>query len=878
LIKVTECKNSRTYPLLVYCVFPITADYLLPRFQWAALQISQLLSLEREKDIRLLLGKLPVGLTDAYSKLLDTIKAAPGSSPEIAIKTFQWLLCSVNLLRDNELIQAVCQDGEGELQCADFNVQFVLSACKNLIVVDPVGICRFSHLSVREYFEEKHPEMIRQGHDLVAAVCLQLLNYPGDWGIKDWGMYDWGIYDSTTEVVEILDSEDEESTESADVNDVSDVLYGLIHIAQQFWHDQIRLVDIPVEERRSFPLLKSFLGSREDAGPAYKKWYSTTTNFLSVIAVAALNPPDSTLLPICYFGLHDVLADLLQTTTIDVDHRNLEGQSILSLAAQNGRMRIVELLLAEKVDVNALLGGSYATALGAAISKGEEDIVRLLITSGARTDIKVDRAFDNALALAAWRGNASIVQVLVKHQLEGNAQSRLGAECQSALAIAIRAGEKSIVHMLFDNGVDVNAPIEGDYGSALAVAVSMPTTGFVDIVEFLIENKADVNMPLDGSYGSALAVAAWRDNEEALRVLLKNKADVNARFQGDYGSALAVAARFGSEGIARLLLENGADVNMLCGEYGSALATAAYSCDHIIVKMLLEHGAQVNTPLGGKFGSALVAAIMTEIDIKPNIRFWKAAEDIQKKQLPIMDMLFDRDVDVNVLGGEYGSALGAAAGVGDTEILEMLLLRGANANIELEGRYGSVLVTAIAAPGWGLYKKDMVEILLNYGADVDAKLNRGFGCALTAAAWNGDRSLVLLLLEDGAEVNTFGGEFGSPLAAAAQEGNESIVWLLLEYGADVKAQLGCKFENALEAATSRNDNDAIIDVLQYEMSAPLGSIPGARWKQRSLVLWKDQDSIIRQSIQTWKQPNKLNIEDAYALPRWDDIKTDLETD
>ena len=54
--------------------------------------------------------------------------------------------------------------------------------------------------------------------------------------------------------------------------------------------------------------------------------------------------------------------------------------------------------------------------------------------------------------------------------------------------------------------------------------------------------------------------------------------------------------------------------------------------------------------------------------------------------------------------------------------------------------------------------------------------------ALQAASWKGNRDVVKLLLENGAEVNAQGGEYGSALQAASVKGNEDIVRLLLERG------------------------------------------------------------------------------------------------
>jgi len=62
--------------------------------------------------------------------------------------------------------------------------------------------------------------------------------------------------------------------------------------------------------------------------------------------------------------------------------------------------------------------------------------------------------------------------------------------------------------------------------------------------------------------------------------------------------------------------------------------------------------------------------------------------------------------------------------------------------------------------------------------------------ALQDASLKGDRGVVELLLERGADVNAQGGEYGNALQAASVWGDREVVELLLDKGADVNAQGG----------------------------------------------------------------------------------------
>jgi ankyrin repeat protein len=56
---------------------------------------------------------------------------------------------------------------------------------------------------------------------------------------------------------------------------------------------------------------------------------------------------------------------------------------------------------------------------------------------------------------------------------------------------------------------------------------------------------------------------------------------------------------------------------------------------------------------------------------------------------------------------------------------------------------------------------------------------------LQAASGNGHEEIVKLLLNAGAKVNAKGGEYGSALVAAAENNNEKVVQLLLQAGGSI---------------------------------------------------------------------------------------------
>jgi len=146
----------------------------------------------------------------------------------------------------------------------------------------------------------------------------------------------------------------------------------------------------------------------------------------------------------------------------------------------------------------------------------------------------------------------------------------------------------------------------------------------------------------------------------------------------------------GDASIFRLLLDYGVDVNDQKGKvYPTALHAAREGQK---LKFLLDHGADVNITVGNH-GAPLHFAFATG-----------------KIEYAGLLLASCPDLEINAQGGEFGSALQAAAHVGALEHVQTLLDRGADVNAG-GGKYGSAINAAIVRGCWSI-----VELLLKAGA------------------------------------------------------------------------------------------------------------------------------------------------------------------
>lgn len=150
-----------------------------------------------------------------------------------------------------------------------------------------------------------------------------------------------------------------------------------------------------------------------------------------------------------------------------------------------------------------------------------------------------------------------------------------------------------------------------------------------------------------------------------------------------------------------------------------------------------------------------------------------------------VDLLLQRQVDVNAPGYYYGSALQAAARVGSVESVQLLLGVGADINL-LQGEHSTALRAAVL----GVHE-EVVSILIKNGADVNLRFvgEKAYGenskSVLHLSLETGNGAIVGLLLAAGADVNVDLWYHPRVLTVACGSGDVTMVQLLLDSGADV---------------------------------------------------------------------------------------------
>ena len=154
---------------------------------------------------------------------------------------------------------------------------------------------------------------------------------------------------------------------------------------------------------------------------------------------------------------------------------------------------------------------------------------------------------------------------------------------------------------------------------------------------------------------------------------------------------------------------------------------------------------------------------------------------------------------------KYGqTALLVAARYGRSDILSLLLARGANPNVR-DKKYGATPLIWASVGGY----TPMVRELLDHEATLEDHGNRSGLTALMSAASNGHGDVVALLLERGAEINARDDNGRTALMWAANRGKFEAARVLLEKGADMGAREKTEGLTALTGAAMSGETEVV---------------------------------------------------------------------
>ncbi|XP_064641028.1 transient receptor potential cation channel subfamily A member 1-like isoform X2 [Lineus longissimus] len=212
-----------------------------------------------------------------------------------------------------------------------------------------------------------------------------------------------------------------------------------------------------------------------------------------------------------------------------------EGSNALQTAAQNGHLKVVELLLSKGIDINSMKSHrrrtdkkvNKQTALHVAVTNGFKEIVEYLLKQGAEANPR-DTEQMTPIHRAALHGREDTIQTIMKHGGDLNAMDR---DNLTPLHCACWKGHPVTTKLLVENGAQFSA-VDTSLRTCLHWAVQ---NGQYDVLQPVLQGTHGHFEEMNG----ARTIVDWKDNMDQ--------------------TALHYAAAIGNTAILQRLLEFGAN-------------------------------------------------------------------------------------------------------------------------------------------------------------------------------------------------------------------------------------------------------------------------------------------------------------------------------
>ncbi|KIW17124.1 hypothetical protein PV08_04315 [Exophiala spinifera] len=360
------------------------------------------------------------------------------------------------------------------------------------------------------------------------------------------------------------------------------------------------------------------------------------------------------------------LTELLLIYGSDANGKSNRGETPLFVAIQAGRLDLMQLLLDHGADPN-LPGPKHPLWPATYFPKG----LQLLLSRGATF-----KRCPGILELATSINNIESVTTLIRAGVDINAKKD---GTYTPLCTAIRDNRTELVSLLLASGADPNEP------AAEYPAFKCVTHHRTHLLPQLVAAGSDLHKP-KGIIEKAVA----HNNKDALMYLLEQGVSANDRTPEGY-TALTTAIREAKADFVDILLAHDADPGIRGQDWPICMAVKQPA----ILKKLLP---KVHNPRAVK-GVMEMAVGANELEsVKLLLAAGVSVEDknggvfsplttaIREGHKEIVKYLLDEaGADVNAPGEHLPIIKAIRRFRGDTEIIEMLLARGADINLMYRG-------------------------------------------------------------------------------------------------------------------------------------------------------------------------------------------------
>jgi ankyrin repeat protein len=409
--------------------------------------------------------------------------------------------------------------------------------------------------------------------------------------------------------------------------------------------------------------------------------------------------------------------------------------------------QVIEMLINAGGDANSK-NGEGTTALFNAIQANRVDIMTVLLDHGANPNLPgpkhplwpstykpkalqllLSRGADpkktpGVMELAASLKKIESIRVLMRAGVSPNVRKD---GIYTPLCSAIRDNSAEIVTFLLENGADPNL------NAAEYPAFKCITHKRLQFLPQLVAAGADLQKPK-----GIIETAVAHNDKDALLYLLEQRVNPNDRTP-EGNTALTTAIRDGRTELLDVLLANGADAAVRGQDWPLCMAVKRpemlkkllavisnpRSCKGVIemavvanqldsIRLLLKAGVSVEDKNCGVFSplttairekhKSIVRFLLDEADANPNVAgehlpLVKALRKYDGHDTEILEMLLTRGADINLMHRGWNAVLQAVEN-GDASILRLLIEKGGPVDLQAKDENGTPVIEIVTERGW----------------------------------------------------------------------------------------------------------------------------------------------------------------------------------
>jgi len=478
------------------------------------------------------------------------------------------------------------------------------------------------------------------------------------------------------------------------------------------------------------------------------------------------------------------LVNLLISRNSRINHQSEKGSALI-LAVIAGHRGVVELLIDNKAELEEtfLAGTLKGTALILAVVKGDADMATLLCQKGSIVNAQDSNGY-TPLMHSLQQGRLEITETLLQHNAQ--TETTQNTDKRTVLMCACLGGVVDFATILVNNGADVNAV---DRNGATALLQTTCLSGNVQVAEFLISKGAQVNIKDKIKGWTPLMHASNWGFKDVATLLIAHKAEINDRCDGGAlkgSTALVMAAAAGQKEVVTCLCVNGALLDIQNDAGNTAFILSVDKNHQEIVSKLLESDADVNIQNKLGFTALMKASKENNLGIVRSILQNKnciANPSLANKQkltalhlscsMDVAKALCDFRAPIEATDLGMFTPIVRASQAGHDDVVCLLLEKRANPNSS--GWNGNTSLHVACHRG---HDKVVRTLLSDPRLNLNCQNIYGF-TALHLASRACHISIVGLLIEKGANVNTQDKNGNTPFHLAMVQGNEPVIELFL---------------------------------------------------------------------------------------------------